>query len=73
MLMNAIFESNCSPKVVVKTRGCVFFLAFVYQFYRFQQSFGTLCGNFNFRGVYVRIVVSLFSFFSPFKECLTYL
>lgn len=48
MLMNAIFESNCSPKVVGKTRGCVFFLAVVYHFYRFQQGFGTLYGNFSF-------------------------
>jgi len=55
MLMNAILESNCSPKVVIKMRGCVFLLAFVYQFYKFQQSFGTLRGNFNFLGVCVYV------------------
>lgn len=66
MLMNAIFESNCSPKVVEKTRGCVFFLAVVYHFYRFQQSFGALNGNFNFlEGVCVCVCTGFF------EQCLT--
>lgn len=63
MLMNTIFESNCSPKVVGKTRGCVFFLAVVYHFYRFQQSFGMLCGNSKFPGVCMCGILGVFDLF----------